>query len=115
MTFFQEPPTVKSAFAEDRALLSFLRQRIPADAFREMEPSLAEMGDLAAGPLRELATVHRQDEPRHVPFDGWGRRVDRIEVNAAWREYARVAASYGVVGTAYERRHGEYSRVHQMA
>lgn len=115
MSFFQAPPAVASAFVEDRALLGFLRRRVPPDVLRAIEPSLAEMGELAAGRLRELAEEHRLDEPRHVPFDPWGRRIDRIEVNAAWREYARVAASHGIVATAYERRHAEYSRLHQMA
>lgn len=115
MTFFQEPPETKNAWFEDRALTSFLRRRLPPDVFCEVAPSLEEMGELAAGPLRELATLHRLDEPRHVPFDAWGRRIDHVEVNAAWREYARVAATHGVVATAYERRHGEYSRPHQAA
>jgi acyl-CoA dehydrogenase len=115
MPFFQEPPTLTNAFSEDRALESFLRHRLPLDVFREVRPSLEEMGALSAGPLRDLATANRLEEPRHVPFDAWGRRVDRIEVNAAWREYARVAAVHGVVATAFERRHGEYSRLHQMA
>jgi alkylation response protein AidB-like acyl-CoA dehydrogenase len=115
MSFFQEPPTVRSAMSEDRALESFLRHRLPPDVFREVRPSLDAMGELSAGRLRELAMTHRLDEPQHTPFDAWGRRVDRIEVNPAWREYARVAAEHGIVATAFERRHGEYSRLHQMA
>lgn len=114
MAFFQDPPTLKNAF-EDRALESFLRHQLPPEVFREVLPSLELMGALSAGPLRELAMAHRLDEPRYTPFDAWGRRVERIEVNAAWREYARVAAVHGVVATAFERRHGEYSRLHQMA
>ena len=115
MTFFQDPPTARSALVEDRALTSFLKRRVPADVLTDIRPSLQEMGELSAGPLRELGMLHRMDEPRHTPFDAWGRRVDRIEVNAAWREYARVAARHGIVATAFERRHGEYSRLHQMA
>ena len=115
MTFFQSPPSLTSAFVDQSALASFLARHVPEDVFLEMKPSLQEMGELSAGSLRDLAVQHRLDEPRHVPFDAWGRRVDRIEVNAAWREYARVAATRGIVATAYERRHGEYSRLHQMA
>src|SRR5690606_26182392 len=35
--------------------------------------------------------------------------------NAAWKEYAKVAAERGVVATAYERKHGAHSRLHQFA
>ena len=65
--------------SEDRALESFLRHCLPPDVYRDVRPSLEEMGRLSAGPLRDLAVSHRLDEPRHIPFDAWGRRVDRIE------------------------------------
>jgi len=114
MSFFQEPPRLTNAFEEDRALRSWLRRHVPEGVLAEIEPHLAHMGELAAGRLHDLGRASRLDEPRHVPFDAWGRRIDRVEVNAAWKEYARVAAEEGVVGVAYERRHGCYSRVHQM-
>ncbi|HEX4473438.1 MAG TPA: acyl-CoA dehydrogenase family protein [Polyangiaceae bacterium] len=115
MPFFQEPPELGNAFVEDRALGSWLRRTLPGDVMNDVAPSLEEMGELARGSLHALAREHRLDEPRHVPYDAWGHRVDRVEVNAAWREYARVAAEKGLVATAYERRHGAFSRVHQLS
>ena len=115
MSFFQDAPRLDNQWRADRPLRALLRRLVPVDALREMEPSLDRMGALAAGPLRELATAHRRDEPVHVPFDPWGRRVDEVHVNAAWAEYARVAASEGLVATGYERRHGAASRLHQFA
>jgi alkylation response protein AidB-like acyl-CoA dehydrogenase len=115
MAFFQDPPKLESAFATDPVLRAYLRRVVPGDARREIEASLAAMGELTAGPLFELAVNHRLDEPRYVPFDPWGRRIDHIEVNAAWRRMAEVAARDGLVATAYERRHGAYSRLHQFA
>ena len=50
-----------------------------------------------------------------MQWDAWGNRVDRIEVTPLWEEAARVAAEQGVVATAYERKHGELSRIHQFA
>jgi alkylation response protein AidB-like acyl-CoA dehydrogenase len=50
-----------------------------------------------------------------VPYDAWGRRVDRIETSDAWRELDRIAATEGIVATAYERAHGAHSRIHQFA
>ncbi|HEX4335425.1 MAG TPA: acyl-CoA dehydrogenase family protein [Polyangiaceae bacterium] len=113
MSFFQEPPVLASAF-DDPTLRAFLRQAVPPDVERAITPSLSAMGAKAAGPLADLSRRHRLDEPRHVPFDPWGNRVDRVEVNEAWKEMARVAAEDGLVGVAYERRHGAYSRVHQF-
>jgi alkylation response protein AidB-like acyl-CoA dehydrogenase len=113
--FFQSPPVLRDAWQDDALLRSHLRRTLDPDVLRDVEPSLAKMGTLAAGRLHEFDLAHRRDEPVHVPFDAWGRRVDRIEVNAAWREYARVAAEAGLVATGYERRHGRFSRVHQFA
>jgi acyl-CoA dehydrogenase len=113
MPFFQEPPQPPSGF-EDRTLRSFLRRTVPVDVQRAITPSLATMGERAAGALSRMSYQHRLDEPRHVPFDAWGNRVDRVEVNAAWRELAVVAAQEGLVSIAYERRHGAFSRIHQF-
>src|SRR6185437_1654897 len=38
-----------------------------------------------------------------------------IEVSPLWKEAAVIAAEKGVVATAYERKHGALSRIHQMA
>ncbi len=82
-----------------------------------MTPSLATMGELAAGPLHDLHREmdRRENEPRLIRFDPWGRRVDRIETAPAWDRIAAVAAEHGVVATGYEDRHGEHDRVHQFA
>lgn len=113
MAFFQEPPELASAF-EDRTLRSFLHRVVPDDVAKAIAPSLAAMGERAAGPLFRLSHLHRLDEPRHIPFDAWGNRVDLVEVNDAWHELSRVAAQEGLVSVAYERRHGAYSRLHQF-
>jgi len=112
---FQAPPRLGNQWHEDRSLQALLARHLPPDALRDVRPSLERMGELAAGPLLELAQTHRRDEPTHVPYDAWGHRVDEVQVNPAWREYARVAAREGLVATAYERRHGAYSRLHQFA
>jgi alkylation response protein AidB-like acyl-CoA dehydrogenase len=113
MPFFQEPPQPVSGF-EDQTLRSFLRRTVPGEVEKAIAPSLAAMGERAAGPLARLLYLHRLDEPRHVPFDAWGNRVDRVEVNEAWRQLAKVAAEEGLVSVAYERRHGAFSRLHQF-
>eukprot|EP00004_Rigifila_ramosa_P001000 TRINITY_DN1099_c0_g1_i4.p1 TRINITY_DN1099_c0_g1~~TRINITY_DN1099_c0_g1_i4.p1 ORF type:complete len:515 (-),score=119.43 TRINITY_DN1099_c0_g1_i4:34-1578(-) len=58
------------------------------------------------------ATLH---EPRLIHVDPWGKRVDRIETSKGWTDLHRVSAEEGLVAIGYERKHGEFSRVHQFA
>lgn len=73
------------------------------------------MGAMAAGKLLELANAAEAAPPMHIPFDPWGRRIDRLEVSAAWRELEAISARAGLIATGYERKHGEYSRLHQFS
>jgi alkylation response protein AidB-like acyl-CoA dehydrogenase len=113
--FFQEPPSLGNQYSADRLLRSYLRRALPDDVHRSVEPEFVEMGELSGGPLFALQLRHRGAEPRLSSWDAWGRRVDGIEVTPLWEEAARIAAERGVVATAYERKHGAYSRIHQFA
>jgi alkylation response protein AidB-like acyl-CoA dehydrogenase len=113
--FYQSPPALADQWAADASLRSLLRRLLPADVLEEVEPSLARMGALAAGALHSLGERAEAVPPRHRPYDAWGRRTDDIVVSEAWRALDRLAAEEGVVATAYERRHGSLSRVHQFA
>lgn len=113
--FLQAPPQLPNQYAADALLRSHLRRTVDADVLREIEPSLQNMGELAAGKLLTLSRAHRRDEPVHVPFDAWGNRVDEVRINDAWRVYARVAAEEGLIAIPYERKHGRFSRVQQFA
>ena len=115
MPFFQSPPTLANQFHADRVLRRYLERALPPDVRDDVEPSLEAMGELAGGRLHELSVVHRNAEPKLTQWDAWGRRVDTIELTPLWQEAARVAAEHGVVATAYERKHGELSRIHQFA
>jgi alkylation response protein AidB-like acyl-CoA dehydrogenase len=114
MAFFQTPPTLSNTFEADRLLRAYLARLLPEDARRGIEPELLEMGRISAE-LHARATAEGRDEPRLVSWDAWGQRIDRIEVSPLWRDAERIAAEKGVVATAYERRHGRYSRVHQFS
>jgi alkylation response protein AidB-like acyl-CoA dehydrogenase len=112
--FFQDPPLLGNAYDDDPLLREYLRRRL-GDGLRELEPELRHLGDLATGELIRLQEADRTVEPRHVPFDAWGRRVDRIELTPLWKRAAELSAHHGLVATAYERRHGAASRVVQFA
>jgi len=81
----------------------------------EIEPELIAMGELAGGELYRFQLADRANEPVLTQWDAWGNRVDRIEVSPLWHKAERIAADLGLIATAYERRHGQYSRVHQFS
>src|SRR5689334_3012479 len=113
--FEQAPPTLGNQYEDDRVLRSVLARVCPPEMLREIEPSLLEMGRLAGGELYQLQLADRLNEPRLTQWDAWGNRVDQIELTAVWRRAELIAVEHGVVATAYERKHGALSRVHQCA
>jgi alkylation response protein AidB-like acyl-CoA dehydrogenase len=115
MAFFQPPPALGNQYTTDRALRSYLTRALPPDVRTEIEPELAEMGELAGGSLYELGLAHLDEEPRLTQWDAWGNRVDRIDVTRVWEVAMPIAIEKGLVATAYERKHGEWSRIHQHA
>ncbi|HEX9295269.1 MAG TPA: acyl-CoA dehydrogenase family protein [Polyangiaceae bacterium] len=115
MAFVQLPPALDNQCTSDRVLRSYLKRTLAPDVLSEVEPSLEAMGLLAGGPLYELQLADRCNEPSLVQWDAWGRRIDHIEVSPLWKLAARLAAEHGVIAVAYERAHGELSRVHQFA
>ena len=115
MSFIQTPPVLGNQYDEDRVLQSFFRRRVPEAVRSAIEPSLARMGGRAVGDLAAAAAAAYGEEPALVQWDPWGNRIDEIVVPDAWKHFGRVAVEEGLVATAYERAHGEYSRLHQFA
>ncbi len=114
MPFFQEAPRLANAYDGDALLREYLSRRL-GTSLADVEQELRHLGELAVTELLELQRTDRTSEPRHVPFDAWGRRVDRIELTPLWQEAARLSARHGLVATAYERRQGPLSRVVQLS
>ena len=115
MPFFQDPPRLTNQYDDDRVLRSFLARKLPDRTLRAVEPSLHEMGALAAGPLYDLLLAEPDAVPTLTGWDAWGRRIDRIEPTRLWKEVAPLAARMGLIALAYERPWGAVSRLPQMA
>jgi alkylation response protein AidB-like acyl-CoA dehydrogenase len=115
MSFFQSAPQLGNQFDQDALLREYLERVLPREVFRACTDELRSMGALAAGPLLELTSRARKEEPQLVEFDPWGHRIDEIRTPEAWRTLARIASEQGLVGIPYERQHGAYSRIHQFA
>lgn len=60
--------------------------------------------------LSELAVP-----PRLVQYNQWGQRIDVLQTSEGWRGLQALMQREGVIGLFYERKHGEYSRVHGFA
>lgn len=115
MPFHQPPPALGNQYEDDRVLRSYLKRALPPDMIREIEPPLMELGAMAGDNLYRMQLADRLNEPVLTQWDAWGNRVDHIELSPLWRLAERIAAEHGLVATAYERRHGHLSRIHQCA
>ncbi len=115
MHFYQEPPRLHNQLTADSLLGEYLARTLPPEALRTVREPLHELGELAGGRLYDFQLRDRENEPRLIPWDAWGHRIDRIEVTPLWQEAAVLAARYGLVAAAYERQHGEHSRIDQFA
>jgi alkylation response protein AidB-like acyl-CoA dehydrogenase len=113
--FVQDAPRLGNQYDDDGLLRGYLRWRLPPAMLGEIEPSLRRLGERVATDILALSEQAESSPPRHVPYDAWGRRVDRIETSDAWRELDRISASEGIVATAYERANGAYSRIDQFS
>jgi acyl-CoA dehydrogenase len=117
VSFFQQPPELGNTYRSDVVLREHLERLLPPDVLLEVVPELEAMGAAAAtsGQLTRLMEQAEASPPRLVAFDPWGRRVDRVEVSAAWTALHAVQARAGLAAIPHEQRYGPYARVVQHA
>lgn len=113
--FNQSPPQLDNQYTSDELLTAHIRSLFTGADLAHVEATLREMGELAAGELYRMSLADRMNEPTLTQWSPWGERVDHIEVSPLWQHAETLAATHGVVATAYERRFGSLSRVHQFA
>ena len=114
-SFNQPPPSLGNQYVDDVALRSLLRRILPAEVRESIESELHEMGELAGGELYELSLRDRLNEPTLTQWSPWGERIDKIELTAVWKRAEELAATRGLVATAYDSPHGALARIHQFA
>jgi len=113
--FYQQPPSLRNQFDADPALQVCLQASVPGAIINEIATELQQLGQLAAAGMVEMAADAEANPPQLQHFDAWGRRIDRIATASGWQRLHDLAASHGLVATAYQRRHGQWSRLHQFA
>ncbi|HVH46576.1 MAG TPA: acyl-CoA dehydrogenase family protein, partial [Labilithrix sp.] len=115
MAFFQTPPELGNTYRDDDVIRRYLRNTLSADVLQRVEPELDAVGELAGGELYRESLATRRDEPKLDQWNAWGRRVDHIELTPIWKKAQRITAEKGIVATAYEKKSGALSRVHQFS
>jgi len=113
--FHQDPPRLENTYTGDAPLRALLGRLLPKEVWRAVHDELTQLGGRAVSDILALGDAAEASPPRHVPFDAWGNRVDRLEISEAWLELERIAAAEGLVACAYERSLGALSRVDQLA
>lgn len=113
--FFQDGPELRNQYDSDLVLKGYLRRVVPAAILAEIEPDLKRMGERTGKEILSLAREAEAQPPKHISHDAWGRRLDEVEVSRAWKDLDRISAEEGLVAIAYERKHGQWSRIYQFA
>ncbi|MDF2691957.1 MAG: putative acyl-CoA dehydrogenase [Labilithrix sp.] len=115
MAFYQTPPELGNTYLVDGVLRRYLRNTLSGDVLSRVEAELTDLGELAGGELYREALATYRDEPRLDQWDAWGHRVDHIELTPLWKKAQRITAERGIVATAYEKKSGAFSRIHQFS
>ena len=112
--FLQDSPRRSNRFRTDRALRAHLERLLEPEVFEAVAPKFDEMGEAGVEKLPALQEVAESNPPRHVAFDAWGRRVDEIVVDPAWKKLVDIGMEAGLVAIPYEGQLGTSGRVVQF-
>jgi alkylation response protein AidB-like acyl-CoA dehydrogenase len=117
--YVQTMPDLPDVYADDPVLRSWLGRLLGDDGLAQAEGPLKTLATEVMGPLRAAHTQAETHPPVLHRYDGWGARVDRLEVSAGWERLRVAAAEHAVVALPYlddaRRRWGAGARVVQHA
>src|ERR1700746_1806291 len=109
--FFQSGPELTNTYDSDTLLRSIVRRKFPASVTSSLETEYRRLGHRAVTDILRWATDAERNPPVHVPYDPWGKRVDRIDVTEGWKQLDRISAEEGIVATGYGRKRVSLSRI----
>jgi alkylation response protein AidB-like acyl-CoA dehydrogenase len=115
INFIQQGPELKNTFSTDKVLQLFLEWQFPKDLYQQLQPDLENLGEQSAAQFLQLAQQAEREQPKHIPYTAWGKRVDEIRVSSAWQRLQDIAAEEGLVAIGYERKQSAFSRLYQFA
>ena len=100
--FVQPRAPLPDLYAADHVLQATLERRLGEVGHKSAAALLEPLAAEAAGVLHDAALDAETTPPQHVPYDGWGARVDRIRTTAGWETLRAAAARHGLVALPYE-------------
>lgn len=112
--FYQAGPQIQNTLDSDPLILKFIESKVPMDKRALFKSELEICGKKAVGLWRDLSQEAEQNPPRLVNYDPWGRRIDELQISRAWTDLEAEVAREGIIATAYEQHHGEWSRGLQL-
>jgi putative acyl-CoA dehydrogenase len=115
MSFFQLGPQLENQYESDRVLKSYLKRVLPTEVLESVREDLNRFGKRVVSDVLEMGENAERNQPVHIPFDPWGRRIDEIKVSKSWNELDKVSAEEGLISLGYKRKQGEFSRIYQLA
>jgi alkylation response protein AidB-like acyl-CoA dehydrogenase len=117
--YVQRMPALPDVYADDPVLRSWLLRLLGDDGFAHAEGPLKNLAAEVMGPLRAAHADAEAHPPVLHRYDGWGDRVDRVEVSAGWERLRVAAAEHALVALPYRpdarQRWGAGARVVQHA
>jgi acyl-CoA dehydrogenase len=99
--YVQTMPSLPDVYAEDPVLRSWLGRLLGDDGLAAAEGPLKTLATEVMGPLRAAHTDAEAHPPVLHRYDGWGARVDRVEVSPGWERQRVAAAEHAVVALPY--------------
>ncbi|ODN04886.1 putative acyl-CoA dehydrogenase AidB [Orchesella cincta] len=114
-TFFQAEPRLGNPYAGDQFLQRLLKRLLPAEIFADIHSDLMRLGKRIEDEIDPLGIECEMNPPSLNQTDPWGKRLDEVVTSRAWKRMKDISAEEGIVASGYERKYGEYSRIHQFA
>eukprot|EP00095_Tigriopus_kingsejongensis_P011261 maker-scaffold708_size108518-snap-gene-0.18 protein:Tk11261 transcript:maker-scaffold708_size108518-snap-gene-0.18-mRNA-1 annotation:"hypothetical protein BRAFLDRAFT_122038" len=113
--FVQAEPKHHNAYLDDAFLSRNLRRMCPSSVLSDIEPDLERFGERVSSEIWDLGRQCEEQPPYAKQTNAWGTRIDEIVTCEAWKRMKTISAEEGLIALPYERTHGEYSRIHQVA
>ncbi|XP_064392364.1 acyl-CoA dehydrogenase family member 11-like [Halichondria panicea] len=114
-SFTQPMPQLHNPFRGDIFLRAILTRLMPREVSQEVFIDLDRFGGRLVDEVDALGKQAELEPPYLRPFNAWGDRVDELVTSPAWKSLHCVSAEEGLIALAYERQHGQWSRLHQVA
>jgi acyl-CoA dehydrogenase len=112
MGFLQDAPQLAHPYRSDRLLTALLDRVLPKERRAALDADLDALGDYALMAF-ERSNLSTRRKPVLTQWDAWGRRVDRIELTAAWLEGPALTTRHAILASGHEAH--EHARLEEFA